>query len=692
MQFHSFTTSVVPNILAAMTKKMTQGEVESIFLAHSMKVLGRYINSQTPLKSKCLICEKVITPRLDKVRLRGHQCGYCSGRKDPEQKAEEVVRKMGHTPLEPYKNALTPWKMKCGGCGKTISPKYNSIQQGKFGCGYCGHSRSGAKRRELSSKEAIKILTNAFCEPLEPYPGSNAPWKSRCMKCDSLVQPRLSGIKSGQGGCRKCGLGSGAKSRMLTEKQALTRLKKLKLSPLESYPGTAKPWKCECLRCGSIVRPRLNYLARSVYGCAVCAGKVVDIKAARDLMRKAQLIPQVKFPGSDKPWLCICQKCKREVSPRYSSIKAGQGGCIWCVGKRVDPAIALQTMKSKGLQPLEPFVSASAQWKCKCLRCLKTISTSFKAASTSAGGCKFCAPNYVNQEIILKTVEKAGYKPLEKYKNASSQWRVIHIKCGRTFKITYDSVRAGHNCRYCTGVFIDSNEAVQIMKLAGFEPLTKYPGAKKSWRCKCLTCNRKVYPQFSSVKNRGAGCVYCSNQKVDARDAKKLMLEIGLRPLEPFPGATKKWKCRCESCKRIVTPMYTSVQRGQGGCRFCADWGIDYRAPGYIYLMTHAVLGAHKIGIGNSIRSRGRSRITQHEKSGWKLYRQLDFEITDDAYLLEQSVLDWLRNERKLGVYLSEFEMPQGGYSETVDASEIDLLVIWAKVLELSMVKNGLEM
>jgi hypothetical protein len=134
--------------------------------------------------------------------------------------------------------------------------------------------------------------------------------------------------------------------------------------------------------------------------------------------------------------------------------------------------------------------------------------------------------------------------------------------------------------------------------------------------------------------------------------------------------------------------MYTSIQGRQGGCRFCADWGIDYAASGYIYLMTHSELFAHKIGIGNTVRSRGRSRIAQHEKKGWKLFKQLDFDVTDDAYLLEQRVLEWLRKVKKLDVYLSESEMPQGGYSETVDASEIDLPTIWAKVEKLSKVRR----
>jgi hypothetical protein len=103
--------------------------------------------------------------------------------------------------------------------------------------------------------------------------------------------------------------------------------------------------------------------------------------------------------------------------------------------------------------------------------------------------------------------------------------------------------------------------------------------------------------------------------------------------------------------------------------------------------MTNQELSSHKIGISNSGRL-GQSRISQHEKHNWKLYKQLDFEVTDDAFQLEQRVLSWLRDDKGLGIYLSEFEMPQGGYSETVDASEIDLVTIWAKVVQLSKVKR----
>ena len=55
---------------------------------------------------------------------------------------------------------------------------------------------------------------------------------------------------------------------------------------------------------------------------------------------------------------------------------------------------------------------------------------------------------------------------------------------------------------------------------------------------------------------------------------------------------------------------------------------------------------------------------------------------------MEQETLVWLREIKKLGIYLSKAEMPQGGENETVDASEIDLPTIWAKVEELSKVKR----
>ena len=673
-----------------MTRKTTQAEVVKIFKKNSLKPLDTYVNSSTPLKTECLICGNVIFSRLDKVNSFGHRCGYCSGLKDADKKAEAFVKKLGHKPLEPYRSALKHWKMQCGGCGNIISPKYNSLQQGAWGCKFCGHKKAGAKRREISSKKAIELMRKAGCEPLVPYPGSNFPWKSRCLKCDALIQPRLGGIQSGQGACRKCGIQSGATLRMHTAKEAKIIAQKNKLKPLEAYKGANKKWKCKCLRCGKISSPHFAAIRDGKYGCLWCAKKIVDPQAARKKMLKAKLEPLVAYPGSAVGWLCRCIKCNREVTPAYGSIRDGQGGCKWCAiaGARVQPEIAVKLFIENNIQPLEPFKTSHSKWKSRCLRCDNEVSPSYHDIKQGSGGCKYCAPNYVNTTRIIEVMKKAGLEPQEKYVNSKEPWKVKHNKCGRIFEIEYTNIRGGSSCRYCAGRAVIPEEAINAMKKLGLNPLVPYPGANVAWKCKCSVCKKTIFPRFSSTFNRDSGCVYCSGNKVDAKDAFAFMKLNNVMPLVPYPGARVAWKSKCRLCKNTISPQYSSIKSGQGACRFCADWGIDYSAEGFIYLMTNHKMNAHKLGIGNTNRVKG-SRINQHKKHGWHLINQIDFKVTDDAFQIEQKVLSWLRDIKGLGVYLSEFEMPQGGYTETVDASEIDLPTIWAKVEELS--KKGIK-
>ena len=668
-----------------MTRKTTQSQVVEIFKKNSLKPLDIYVNSSTPLKSECLICGNIIFSRLDKVNTFGHQCGYCSGRNSANKKAEAFVKNLGHFPLEPYQSALKPWKMKCGGCGNIITPRYNSLQQGRWGCGFCGHKKAGEKRREIGSKKAIEIMRKAGCEPIEPYPGSGVPWKSRCKKCDALIQPRLGGIQSGQGGCRKCGMKTSAASRMHTTEQAKKIARRKKLKPLEPYKGNTQRWKCKCLKCGKVSSPYFQAIRDGKFGCLWCAKKIVDPQEARKKMIKAKLEPLVAYPGSDVGWLCKCMNCNREVTPAYSSIRAGQGGCKWCKEKNphIEPSVAVQLLLENNIQPLEPFKSSHAKWKSRCLRCGKQISPSFHDIKQGSGGCKYCAPNFVDKKKIMNVIKKAGFEPQEDYVNSKLPWKVKHLNCGRIFTIEYSSIRDGRSCRYCARKAIIPEEAFEVMVKSGKEPLVPYPGANKPWKCRCNVCKKTIFPTFSSTSNRNSGCVYCVGNKVDSKDAIKFMKQNNVIPLVPFPGARIAWKSKCKTCENIISPQYSSIKNGQGACRFCAEWGIDYSAPGFIYLMTNKELNSHKIGIGNTDRQKG-NRVKEHQKHGWHLIEQMSFSKADEAFVIEQKIIGWWRDALKLSTKLTEFEMPQGGYTETVDASAIDLPTIWAKVEELA--------
>ena len=74
----------------------------------------------------------------------------------------------------------------------------------------------------------------------------------------------------------------------------------------------------------------------------------------------------------------------------------------------------------------------------------------------------------------------------------------------------------------------------------------------------------------------------------------------------------------------------------------------------------------------------------QHEKRGWTLYNKMSFKTVKDASDVETKVLEWLRVEVGLPFNLTSKQMPQGGHTETVAASEIELVTVWKKVEELS--------
>ena len=63
-------------------------------------------------------------------------------------------------------------------------------------------------------------------------------------------------------------------------------------------------------------------------------------------------------------------------------------------------------------------------------------------------------------------------------------------------------------------------------------------------------------------------------KKLDPKMAEKVMLNAGLKPLEPYVNALAKWKCIHIPCGQVVYPKYNMIQNGRGGCRIC---GINQR-------------------------------------------------------------------------------------------------------------------
>lgn len=602
------------------------------------------------------------------------------------EEAAQIMRAAQLEPLDEYPGNKARWRCKCLQCGEIVFPSLGAVRNNGGGCRKCGVNRA-AKSRRSNEQAAIDFMKKSGALPLEPYPGSKKPWLCRCMKCKKEITPSFGNVKSnGTNPCAYCS------KKKIHPDDAIALMKKAGLEPLVPYPGSNTKWKCKHIKCGEVVYPMHSWIVAGQGGCQKCGyvkaglkGRVREVIAIQ-VMNNAGLSPLEPYRGAGKPWKCKCLKCEQIVSPTYGSVKSGTG-CGVCAGKIVPPEKAVALMMESKLEPLVPYPGGKSSWKCRCLRCDKEVFPKYADIRNGDGGCKYCGGHYVEPEAAVALMIAANIKPLVPYVNAGTNWESECLACNKRINPTYNSVQQrGSGCKYCAKKFIDPEDAVHIMLKAKLEPLVPYPGSQAPWKCKCLSCNREVEPAYTAIQRGQKGCVYCGGKKVDPDEAFRLMLAAGLTPLETYQRADKPWKCTCNKCKKLVTPTYTSIRIGQGGCRYCANKGIDYNEPAYLYLITHQVLGAHKVGIANS-KTRV-NRIKEHQKYGWEMFKSIEFESGDEAFQIEQKVLVWLRQERGLGVHLIKEQLPQGGYSETVDSTEIELSTIWAKVAEMSKLQS----
>ena len=585
----------------------------------------------------------------------------------------------GLTPLEPYPGNKSKWLCLCNTCKQQVRPTLASVRNNGGGCRSCGLKKS-AKSRMIDEQVACDLMRSAGATPLEPFPGSNRSWLCKCQNCERNITPRLSNVKQGHSPCAHC---SGKK---VDPDEALNLMVRRGLLPVVPYPGANKPWKSQCQACESEIFPRYTEV-KSGAGCRICGYRKGGAKQKLNevdciaLFESKGLTPLVPYPGSGKPWLSKCTKCGFEVSPTYNSVLNGSG-CAVCGKRQIAPEAAIETMLNANLQPLVPFPGGKQSWNCKCLRCGKSVSPKYTDIQSGYGGCKYCGGHYVDPEAAVLLMMNTGLVPQVPYKASGTSWHCICQKCGRDVFPTYNSVQqGGSGCGYCAKRKVLPADAARIMQAAGVEPLVGYPGARIPWHCRCKKCGLEVYPIYSSIANQGhSACVFCAGKKVDAERAFSLMIGANLSPLEPYRRADQPWKCTCNKCGRLVTPTYTSIRIGQGGCKYCAEKGLDFAAPTFLYLMENQEFFAIKIGIGN-LKTKI-NRIAEHQKNGWVLLKRVDFISGDIAYKVEQSVLNWARNDLGLLPCLTSKEMPQRGWTETLDSHSVDSNLIWKRVLQ----------
>lgn len=172
-------------------------------------------------------------------------------------------------------------------------------------------------------------------------------------------------------------------------------------------------------------------------------------------------------------------------------------------------------------------------------------------------------------------------------------------------------------------------------------PATMNPG-------RAVACDATRSSAPATARSRkGGGCQCCNDTAIKPQAAAGAMRSAQLEPLEPYPGSLAKWRCRCLRCSKIVTPCYSIIQRGSGGCRWCRNSGFKAAEDAVVYLITHTDLRAAKIGITDS----SGSRLKKHSTRGWQVLCSVTVP-GERALLIEAEILEWWRGELALPAYL----------------------------------------
>jgi recombinational DNA repair protein (RecF pathway) len=358
-------------------------------------------------------------------------------------------------------------------------------------------------------------------------------------------------------------------------------------------------------------------------------------------MLEAKLRPKVPYTSNRTPWKCVCLKCKREVTPTYTQVRTRGTGCKYCTKHTVDPQEAKELFEKKKLRPLVKYPGAQTGWKSQCSICHSIVYPHYSNVRTGQNGCKYCAKKVgaakksKSKAQVYKFLRENGYYPLTSAEFISAKKFVLskHKPCGSIVKARYFSIQQGRKC-------------------------CKFCGTQQG-ALKWANTLEDIRP-------------YLKNKKIILRDKK-------------LKGMREKHKFKCQVCGLIWTTRLASLT-SQSGCPNCADYGLKPNLPSYIYLIKHSKFVALKIGIANS--NKVRDRLDKHQENGWVLINKKALKTGAKARKVELGCLNYLRIERNLPIHMLPKHMPQGGWTETVDARKIRASTIWAKVEELSRVNR----
>jgi hypothetical protein len=635
--------------------------------------------------------------------------------------AFENFKSRGLLPLEDFPGARFRWKSKCLACQRVVTPFYSSVvNKNNGGCNYCGQIQAQKAKRVTDYKKASNLLSSHGMELLSSYEGVKAKAILSCKSCKRIHKTTIDSLRRKICTCKK--VPKPPNNPLSTANLNLSLewhpFRNGLLTPdLVSAGARIKAWwQCSQLHEWEAAVGSRN----SGRGCPVCAGQKI-VSGINDLetcfpQLAAEWHPQLNFgvepiivsPGSNLHFWWICPK-----NPHHEwsamPIKRTRGtGCPFCARDKFKKGVNdLSSARpdllddwdyernEKKPDEFPVYSKDDAWWSGDCgHEWQQSIANRVRGF-----GCTVCASKAVVvgvNDLVSQSPLVSKYfhpdlnsRPADSYTFASGA--KVWWFCD--FGHEYESVVASKTTKG-TGCPVCSNQLLQpgvndLMSTDGelFEYWDQTKNGelspdriRKSSRVNAWWLCKKGHSFESTIKAMHEGkCTFCSGHAV-------LRGETDLETLNP--QLSSEWSLELnDRLPSDVTPgsdysaWWTDKEghtwnqkvqvRSRGvGCPECSKGGYSSIRPGILYFISKASVGSYKIGITNQFTKQ--DRLNEFVKQGWKVERTWEDNNGRVIQKVETRLLRWIRKDLGFPPFLSFIDMPRtGGWSETLSQEAV---------------------
>lgn len=439
---------------------MTEAEALAILKDAKFKPVEPFHAKLTPWMMECLVCHNVFQRRLRDI-VNGFGCKFCSGRAWNADKAVERMVKAGLKPVEPFKSAGHKWAVECITCGRNSKVALGDIATGSIkGCKYCAlDAKQNFEAKEIVIFEKIRNLDYSIIEG-EKYRGKRTPIKVKCNLCGVVSNFNVSYLtaKDIKRGCKTC-----ANNQLTMAIEEIEhRFKVANIRPLEPLKKASQKVRYQCLICGYEGICSGNSI-RKGNGCFKCGKARGGLKARVPYEEVVAEFAKygLKVTGDYKSTATavesVCLTCGKKVKKAYATLLKNRNGCPYCSEDKVDPEDAIESIRRRGFEPLDPFPGGGKPWRCKCISCGRESKPTHVGKSQKGSGCAYCSKNKVDPDEAVQFMISQQIEPLEPYKGSTAKWRCKCLKCSREITTMYNTVKNGSGCRFCAIQGMDYN-------------------------------------------------------------------------------------------------------------------------------------------------------------------------------------------------------------------------------------------